>query len=85
MLARKLRSTPRPLAEIARLIEAYPPSWQRWCSGPELGGCACMGCVRQPAPATVTGDPEYRPWPNDADALTSDEVALYYAARRGAA
>lgn len=81
MLARNLRSTPRPIEEIARLIEVYPPEWRRWCSSPERGGCACVGCVRQPAPSTVRGDPEYREWPDERDALIEQEVAMYLAAR----
>lgn len=86
MIARNLRTDPRPLEEIIRLIEIYPPDWRRWCDGPERGGCACLGCVRQPAPATVRGDPEYREWPNEADALNKDEVRIYTAAKlRGAA
>lgn len=81
MLPRTIRSgPPRPLAEITRLIEVYPPSWRRWCGAPETGWCACMGCVRQPAPSTVRGDPEGASWPNDDDALTEVEVAIYLAA-----
>ena len=79
MLARTLRSHPRDLAEIKRLIEVYPERWRRWCHGPETGGCACLGCVRQPAPATVRGDPEYAAWPNEDDALSEAEVNLYLA------
>lgn len=83
MLARNLRSTPRPLEEIARLIEVYPPDWRRWCSGPdEPLGCACMGCVRQPAPSTVRGDPEYAEWPDECDALIEQEVKTYLTAYR---
>jgi hypothetical protein len=63
--------------EIARLIEVYPPNWRRWCDWPEKGGCACMGCLRQPAPSTVRGDPEGKPFPNPADRLTREEVAFY--------
>lgn len=77
MLARNPRTTPRFLEEIRRLIEAYPLEWRRWCDGPEQGGCACMGCVRQPAPATVRGDPERCAWPNERDALIREEVVLY--------
>lgn len=77
MLARNLRSTPRSLAEITRLIETYPEKWRRWCSAPERGGCGCMGCVRQPAPSTVRGDPEYAQWPNEGDALSEAEVEIY--------
>lgn len=72
-----IKTTPRSLEEIARLIEVYPPSWRRWCDGPENGGCACLGCVRVPAPSTVPGDPEYYPFPNPTDRLTREEVALY--------
>jgi hypothetical protein len=67
----------RPLAEITRLIEIYPPEWRRWCSSPENGGCACRGCVRVPAPSTVRGDPEYHAFPNPDDRLTAEEVAAY--------
>jgi hypothetical protein len=67
----------RSLAEITRLIEVYPPDWRRWCSAPEYGGCACLGCLRWPAPSTVRCDPEGAAFPNPADALTKDEVALY--------
>lgn len=79
MLPRKLSSGLRPIDEVTRLMEAYPPSWRRWCSGSESGGCACMGCVRQPAPSTVLGDPERAEWPNDADALNEREVEMYLA------
>jgi hypothetical protein len=79
MLARHLRTEPRSLDEITRLIEMYPTNWRRWCNGPETGGCACMGCVRQPAPSTVRGDPERQPWPNERDALNEREVAIYHA------
>ncbi len=65
------------MAEIRRLIEVYPATWRRWCSGPESGGCACMGCVRQPAPSTVQGDPEYAVWPDDRDAITAEEFQIY--------
>ena len=71
------RQTPRPIDEITRLIEMYPPEYRRWCSAPERGGCACMGCVRHPAHSTVRGDPEYRAWPNPDDALSHAEVELY--------
>ena len=67
----------RPIAEITRLIEVYPVGWRRWCDGPERGGCACLGCVRVPAPSTVRGDPEYCAFPNPADRLTRDEVERY--------
>jgi hypothetical protein len=67
----------RSLDEITRLIEAYPPSFRRWCDGPENGGCACLGCVRWPSPFTVRGDPEGQPFPNPSDRLTKAEVALY--------
>jgi hypothetical protein len=40
-----------------------------------------MGCVRQPAPATVRGDPEYCEWPDERDALTEQEVEMYRAAQ----
>ena len=62
-------------------VEAYPPSWRRWCVGPETGGCACRGCVRHPTPSTVRGDPEYQPWPSPADALTMEEFKLYWDTR----
>lgn len=77
MIARTLRTEPRTPEEIKRLIEMYPAGWRRWCSWPERGGCACLGCVRQPAPGTVRGDPEYAAWPNEADALTEQEVDIY--------
>lgn len=77
-----LGSTPRPIEEITRLIEIYPPDWRHWCSGPEHGGCACAGCVRQPAPSTVRGDPEYREWPDERDALIEQEVTMYLTANR---
>ncbi len=76
------KGPPRPIDEITRLIEIYPPKWRRWCSSPEQGGCACLGCVRQPAPSTVRGDPEYREWPDERDALTQEEVAFYHAAQK---
>lgn len=64
----------RSLDEIGRLIEVYPPTWRRWCDAPENGGCACMGCVRVPAPSTVVSDPERCPFPNQGDRLTKAEV-----------
>jgi hypothetical protein len=67
----------RELSEVRRLIEVYPPEWRRWCDAPERGGCACMGCVRQPAPSTVRGDPEGQPFPNPTDRLTREEVMRY--------
>jgi hypothetical protein len=67
----------RSLEEISRLIEIYPPTWRRWCDGPECGGCACIGCVRVPAPSTVNRDPEYCDFPNPADRLTKEEVEFY--------
>lgn len=69
----------RTLEEIKRLIEVYPPSFRRWCDNPERGGCACTGCVRWPAPSTVSGDPEGKRFPNPADRLTKAEVDLYLA------
>jgi len=81
MLARSLRTVPRSLEEITRLIEVYPTNWRWWCDGPGRGGCACMGCVRQPAPSTVHGDPEYAEWPNEDDALSREEVDIYYASK----
>ena len=69
----------RDIHEITRLIEVYPLRWRRWCDAPENGGCACMGCVRVPAPTTVRGDPEGQPFPNPADRLTREEVMLYLA------
>lgn len=74
----KLHTNLRSLDEIKHLIEIYPESWRHWCSGPEEGGCACMGCVRHPAPSTVRGDPEHVGWFNEIDALTQEEVALYW-------
>ena len=71
----------RTLDEITRLIEVYPSYWRRWCDGPENGGCACLGCVRQPAPTTVRGDPEGKPFPNPPDRLTKQEVELYRASQ----
>jgi len=70
---------PRSLAVITRLIEVYPPEWRRWCDGPERGGCACMGCVRWPAPTTVSRDPEGAAFPNPSDQLSKQEVELYRA------
>lgn len=70
----------RSLEEITRLIEIYPPDWRWYCDAPEMGGCACMGCVRVPAPSTVRGDPEGQPFPNPTDRLTKEEVAAYRAA-----
>lgn len=69
----------RDLKTITRLITIYPPEWRRWCTGPDRGGCACMGCVRVPAPSTVRGDPEGQPFPNPSEALTQEEVAVYLA------
>ena len=71
----------RPIEEIKRLIEMYPPRFRRWCDTPENGGCACMGCVRWPAPSTVRGDPEGKPFPNPEDALTKEEVEAWAATR----
>ena len=79
MLAKNPRTTPRSLEEVALLIEIYPLEWRRWCDGPERGGCACMGCVRQPAPSTVRGDPEYREWSDERNALIKEEVEMYLA------
>ena len=62
---------------IKRLMEAYPVSARRWCKAPEEGGCACVGCVRWPAPSTVRGDPEGRAFPNPEDRLTEEEVKRY--------
>lgn len=72
----------KDLATITRLITVYPERWRRWCSAPERGGCACMGCVRVPAPSTVRGDPEYHSFPNPSDRLTEEEVAAYLASLR---
>jgi hypothetical protein len=69
----------KDLNTITRLITIYPRDWRRWCNGPERGGCACMGCVRVPAPSTVRGDPEYQPFPNPEDRLTEEEVGVYLA------
>ena len=77
MLANTNRTTPRSIGEITVLIEQYPESWRRWCNAPANGGCACLGCVRQPAPNTVRGDPEYAAWPNSEDALIEKEVEMY--------
>jgi hypothetical protein len=63
--------------EVWRLIEVYPVGWRRWCDVPEHDGCACMGCVRQPAPSTVHADPEEQPFPNSNDRLTKEEVEAY--------
>lgn len=82
MIAGKLRTDVRPLAEITRLIEMYEPDFRRWCASPENGGCWCSGCVRHPPYKVVGGDPEYRPWPDEADALNAAEVALYRKAKR---
>ena len=81
MLAMASRITPRSIKEVTNLIEVYPKNWRRWCSGPEMGGCACLGCVRQPAPSTVRGDPEYARWPDENDALIEAEVEMYLAQR----
>lgn len=70
---------PRSLEEIKRRIELYPSEFRRWCDAPERGGCACMGCVRWPAPSTVYGDPEGKPFPNPDDRLSKEEVAIYRA------
>jgi hypothetical protein len=70
----------RDLKEIRRLMQVYPPSWRRWCSAggdPGGGGCACLGCVLQPAPSTVHGDPEGQAFPNPSDKLTREEVDLW--------
>ena len=77
MLPSRLRTTPRPLDEIARLMSQYPVDLRRWCAAPEQGGCCCMGCVRHPSPRTVRGDPEACAWPDEADALTEEEVRIY--------
>ena len=70
----------RPLEEIRRIIERYPPEDRRWCDGPERGGCACMGCVRNPPPCDYPGrDPECKPFLRPGDVLTKEEVALYRA------
>lgn len=69
----------RDIKEIKRLIEVYPPRWRRWCNGPERGGCACMGCVRVPAPSTVRGDPEGKPFPRPSDRLSEADVEAYLA------
>lgn len=66
----------RSLAVITQLIEKYPPRFRRWCDPGT--GCACMGCVRWPAPSTVQGDPEGKAFPNPADALTKEEVRAYH-------
>jgi len=67
----------RDVKEIRRLMQVYPVKWRRWCDAPEHGGCACLGCVRQPAPSTVHGDPEGQPFPNPSDRLTREEVKLW--------
>lgn len=82
MLSRAVPGPARPIEVIVRLIETYPPAWRRYCGAPERDGCACMGCVRQPAPATVRGDPEYAEWPEPSDALTEEEVQLYWSSRQ---
>lgn len=81
MLSRAVPGPARPLSEIIRLIEIYPKEWRWYCFSPENGGCACMGCVRQPAPSTVSGDPEYAAWPDPGDALTAEEVEIYRKSR----
>ncbi len=77
MLPSEVRATPRPLADIAALVSRYPEAHRRWCTYPEQGGCHCMGCVRHPAPGTVRGDPEACAWPDEADALTAEEMRIY--------
>ena len=73
----------RTLKEITRLIEVYPPKWRRYCDCPENGGCACLGCVRVPAPSTVRGDPEwyFHEFQSDPDRLTKEEVERYAQSR----
>lgn len=80
-----LPDLPRPRKsseEVKRLIEMYPEHSRRWCSAPEEGGCACLGCVRWPAPSTVRGDPEGKPFPNPDDRLSREEVEAYQASLR---
>lgn len=71
----------RDLEEIKRLIEVYPPKFRCWCDGLWRGGCACTGCVIHPAPSTVRGDPEGKPFPNPADRLNKEEVEIYWRAK----
>lgn len=68
---------PRSLEEITRLIEVYPPEFRRWCDPGE--GCACMGCLNWPAPSTILGDPEGKPFPNPSDRLSKVEFEIYTA------
>ncbi len=71
---------PRDIVEVRRLIERYPPSFRRWCDVETRGPCACMGCLRWPAPKDVSGrDPEGQPFPDPSKQLTREEVALYFA------
>ncbi len=72
----------RSREEIKRLIEVYPPRFRRWCDLEKYGPCACMGCVRWPAPSTVSGDPEGKPFPNPDDRLTKEDVEAYMAAEK---
>lgn len=76
----------KTLEEITRIVEKYPASWRRWCDAPESGGCACMGCVRNPAPAMLpgVGDTEGWPFPNPNERLTREEMMLYLAEREKA-
>lgn len=68
----------KTLEEIRRIVERYPIKWRRWCDGPEQGGCACMGCVRNPPPGDYPGlDTECRPFRNPDERLTREEMALY--------
>lgn len=56
----------RTLDEITKIVELYPPEHRRWCEGP----CACMGCVRVPAPLINNGRPM-------SDGLTKEEFELW--------
>jgi len=68
----------RTLEEIRAVIERYPSSWRHWCTGPDTGGCACLGCVRNPPPCDYPGqDPECRPFRRPEHRLTRQEVELY--------
>ena len=68
----------KSIKEITDIIKSYPLAWRRWCNGPEEGGCACMGCIRVPAPSTVPGDPEYFDFPDPQNKITKEEASRYF-------
>ena len=85
MFAKKLRTTPRSLQEIIKLVEEYPPEARRWCFDPEpkqwmCSGCQWEGCVNHPPPVSGVDYAQRKTakWINEEDALTMVEIYIYH-------